>query len=271
MSIAADARGAAYVAVVTQSSDFPLTPGGGIAAAGANAAFVAKLAPDGSFLHYSARIGHSPLPYPVKVAVTNLTEAAVLLSGTDIVKVNAAGTRVVWHAEAPAGGQYDALASDAQGAIWAVGTGFLSGAATANAAQPLPACSAWFHSDDGETWSIGRSLDVDTVWQFAGAAGGIYAATSAGLYVSADRGANWTRLLEGGVVRVAFDPGAPGTIYASRLAGRSAYFFPGSPAGFSCVFSRKFPRMPEARPIAPSPNLSRRRSAAASVCFHFWC
>jgi hypothetical protein len=43
--------------------------------------------------------------------------------------------------------------------------------------------------------------------------------------------------------------------------------FPGSPAGFSCVRSRKVPRIPAARLTLDSPNLSRRRSAAANAFF----
>jgi hypothetical protein len=43
--------------------------------------------------------------------------------------------------------------------------------------------------------------------------------------------------------------------------------FPGRPAGFSCVRSRKVPRIPVANLTLDSPNLSRKRSAAASASF----
>src|SRR5271157_3056328 len=47
------------------------------------------------------------------------------------------------------------------------------------------------------------------------------------------------------------------------------FFFPGSPAGFSWVRSRKLPRRPAASETADSPKRSRIRSAAASACCHF--
>ena len=48
-------------------------------------------------------------------------------------------------------------------------------------------------------------------------------------------------------------------------------FFPGSPAGFSWVRSRKRAFIPLASDTAPSPNRSRNRSAAESAWFHFSC
>src|SRR5581483_428691 len=46
--------------------------------------------------------------------------------------------------------------------------------------------------------------------------------------------------------------------------------FPGNPAGFSWVRSRKVPRMPLASDTLDSPYLSRNRSAADSACFQRW-
>src|SRR5664279_2123539 len=49
------------------------------------------------------------------------------------------------------------------------------------------------------------------------------------------------------------------------------FFFPGRPAGFSCVRSRKCAFMPVALETACSPNFSRIPSAAESAGFHFSC
>src|SRR5579871_4581024 len=46
-----------------------------------------------------------------------------------------------------------------------------------------------------------------------------------------------------------------------------SFFFPGRPAGFSWVRSRKLPRRPAASPTLFSPNRSRSLSAAARASF----
>lgn len=71
----------------------------------------------------------------------------------------------------------------------------------------------------------------------------------------------WVRFAETG------DPKWGMLQLANRLEGPgwNYFFFPGRPAGFSCVRSRNAPRIPAAKPTAASPYLSRIRSATASV------
>ena len=67
--------------------------------------------------------------------------------------------------------------------------------------------------------------------------------------------------------------GCAGETHPHSRRGRRRYglsvpfFLPGRLAGFSWMRSRKPPRMPVARPTLDSPNLSRRRSAAAMRVF----
>jgi len=78
-AIAVDATGAAYVAGVTNSTNFPVTSGvlQPTYDGGGSDAFVAKLAPAGTSLVYSAYLGGSGFDYASGIAVDSLGNATV--------------------------------------------------------------------------------------------------------------------------------------------------------------------------------------------------
>jgi photosystem II stability/assembly factor-like uncharacterized protein len=206
MAVALDAAGAIYVAGTTD-----------------NRIMVNKLVPDGSFLQYSALVENA-YPYSMKIAVTDLTEATVLMNtsaGSQIVKLNAAGDRAVYRTTMPAGMQMNAIASDATGFIWATGLARTTQLATPGAPQTRLGGGAYYRSSDGgATWQQGSDdLDVGTVFQVTTNAGKLYAGTDCGLFQSNDDGPHWTRLWDQQVSHFAFDPTNPETIYAVHWGG----------------------------------------------------
>ncbi|HEY1339555.1 MAG TPA: SBBP repeat-containing protein [Bryobacteraceae bacterium] len=221
MSVSVGANGCAYVAGSTESADFPVTAGAFLEQPAVPGLFAVKLAPDGMQLLYSTYLGKAPFAQ-VRVAVTNIDEAALLVSGASesyIAKLNAAGTRLVYKKAPPAGATLTALATDPLGFVWAAGYSYGGTPVTANAAQSRPGGSAYYRSDDGgSAWSAGAGgLDVSAVTQFAtDPTGRLYAATPQGLYRSDDTGRQWLRVLEDAVLRIAIDPNAPGTFYVLR-------------------------------------------------------
>jgi photosystem II stability/assembly factor-like uncharacterized protein len=209
LAIALDGRNAMYIAGVRQ--------GYGPTHA---TVFVTKVVPDGSFIQYDAEPDYHGGMSAIKLAVTNLTEATLLINDewnvSHVLKLNAAGDRLVYAVAMPAGTQIKAIASDAEGFIWAAGSSSLIGAATPDAAQTAPGGHVYFRSEDGgATWSAGN-LEVGAVNQMIAVGGTLYAGTDEGLFVSSDNGRNWTKLLADVVRQIAADPSAMGTLYVLR-------------------------------------------------------
>ena len=220
LGIAVDEKGAIYVAGTTASADFPVTPGGNLGDAAKSYVFVTKLVPDGTFLQYSALIEPASV-YRMSLAVTSLTEAAVLVNdglASHIFKLNAAGDHVVYRSAMPAGTGFLSIASVGPGFIWAAGSATRDGLATPEAAQREHHGNVYYRSEDGgATWTAGAGgLDASSIIQILAVPGSLYAATDQGLFRSDDRGVHWNRLLTDPVLEIATDPSAAGTLYVTR-------------------------------------------------------
>jgi photosystem II stability/assembly factor-like uncharacterized protein len=206
LAIALDAYNAMYVAGITNDSPTHATT------------FVTKLVPDGSFIQYAARLDELGAS-AMRLVVTNLTEATLLLNtggNSRVIKLNAAGDRVVYRSVMPATVSLSAIASDANGFIWVAGASNTAALPTPDAAQAQPAGHVYYRSEDGgTTWSPG-GLEVGQVNQIIAASGALYAATDQGLFTSTDTGRTWTRLFPDLVRQVVADPSAPGTLYILR-------------------------------------------------------
>jgi photosystem II stability/assembly factor-like uncharacterized protein len=221
LGIAIDAIGAIYVTGTTASADFPVTAGGNLSDPAKSYVFVTKLVPDGTFLQYSAIVEPASV-YRMSLAVTSLTEAAVLVNGglaTHILKLNAAGDRIVYRTAMPASTGFLSIASTGPGFIWAAGTASRDGLATVDAAQSAHHGNIYFRSEDaGATLTAGADgLDAGAVTQIVAVAGSLYSATDSGVFRSGDRGLHWHRLLGDRVIQIAADPSAAGTLYVARI------------------------------------------------------
>ena len=201
-SIAVDRDGNAYVAGMTVSPDFPVTPG--VAQPGLASAFIAKLNPAGTALVYATYFGGTLGDDPERIAVDEQHNVYVLgqTASPDfpivnplfqppaqpigtwqyfLAKLSPDGSRLLYSTLMPdAHGWVSGLALDPDGNVW------LTGAATAN--------WPWVNAlqEYARLASIYRSADRGVTWQSAGARPGLW----------------------GNIVAVAVDPKSPLNLYA---------------------------------------------------------
>jgi photosystem II stability/assembly factor-like uncharacterized protein len=157
-SIAVDSTGAAYVAGLTESSDFPVMNALYPALNGPEDAFIAKFSPGGNTLTYSTFLGGSGSDYALGIAVDSSKNVYIagetqsvdfpVTSGayqtapggscSFVAQLNAAGTALGWatYFGQSCSAQATALAVDSKQAVYVTGSAFPGLPVSAGAPQP---------------------------------------------------------------------------------------------------------------------------------------
>ena len=218
-AVGVDARGAAYVAGLSQSPDFPVTPGAYLSHwSGPARGFVGRIKPDGSGIEYATFIEDAVS----RLAVDGAGNVAVL--ARDVVRLDATGALSSRYRFArdviPS-----AIAIDIGGNSWVSGYASSNGVPTTpGAIQPQHSDASYYRSDDGVqalTPSGDGLAAVDRVSALSvdpSNASVVYAGSPRGVFKSADSGLSWQPAnngLEGhSVSRIVVHPTTTGTLYA---------------------------------------------------------
>lgn len=149
VSIAVDSSGNAYITGVTQSDDFPTTPGAfQVSARGGGEAFATKLSSDGSSLVYSTYLGRAGADAGLSIAVDPLDYAYITgRSGSDVfvIKLSPSGSELAYSSHIGGSGieGYAANFFSSAIAVDSAGNAYLTGVTsssdfptTSSAAQP---------------------------------------------------------------------------------------------------------------------------------------
>lgn len=272
LAIAVDAAGNAYVAGVSDSTDFP-GPGPIQAVKGAASdAFIAKINPRGTALVYAAYLGGNSTDVASALALDAagniylagttfstdfpVTTGAVQRAATGfqdsfLAKLDSSGSALVYSTMLGGAGTDTLLgvAADAAGNAYFTGrTDSTEFAGLTNARQGNPLLKS---IDRGQSWngaSAGLSATVvNGVTVDPTNPSRLYAATNYGVFKSTDGGANWRRTgTTGFAYTVAVDPVTPTTIYVGTsfsalksIDGGDTYqsIFFDSTFGFPAIFS----------------------------------
>jgi hypothetical protein len=253
--ISLDLSGNAYVAGITESTDFPTTPGAfSQRHSGGVDAFVASIAANGGSLVYATYLGGTGNDYAYAIATDSRgnayitgnsdsidfpTTAGVVQprggGGSDVIvaKLNRTGDALVYSTYLGGAGTESGhrIAVDASGNAYVTGYTYSVDFPTANALQASLASFGVVKSTDrGATWQASNAglpaADVNALALDPTDPATLYAGTSgAGVFKTSDAGMTWSPANEGLTARdvfaLTFDASAA-TLYAGTQLGVSA-------------------------------------------------